>query len=110
MNVAYVEDDEDFLEWVAEDLVACGCNVRTFSNADSLFDYGLNNFDLIIFDRLLGNFDIVEKKVALACREFGFSGKIILYSNNPILNTSSDFDIIIDKCSEVEWNKILERI
>ena len=99
-SIAFIDDEVFFLSRIKQLFEKAGFKVSIFKNTDSFF-YALieeANFDWIIVDRFGRDFDSVRDEFPrIAREEFGFQGKIILYTNSLLEIPLSGFDACISK-------------
>lgn len=110
VSIAVIDDEVQQLERVSSFFKNEYVEIETFSHVDYFYNRLLEyrKFDYIIVDRLGPGFDAVLDNFPEVVRnEFGFSGKIILYSNSKLDDKQC---IRFDKCISKEQVLNLEML
>ncbi len=113
-RIALIEDLPSFQEKLKNQFADLGISLECFSDADSFFAFfeeKHSTIDAVVCDRHLLGFDSVRDRFPDACRYYGFTGKLILYTHDlsPAENKGANhqFDLVIQKDAKVDWREII---
>ncbi len=84
-TIAYIDDEQFYLDALKVALQSSGIAVTTYSHTDEFLmelKAGKTAFDLILVDRFGPHFDAVKDRFDESCRDYGYKGPIVLYSNS----------------------------
>lgn len=101
LTVALIDDESYHLEEVSKKFQDSTIQLVAFTNIDDFYLSLIENnyYDIVVVDRFGPGFDSVEDKFPKIVRdEFGFNGKLVLYSNSVVEAQSSfGFDFALSK-------------
>ncbi len=114
LSIAYVDDEKFYRDALEATLAQSKISVRTFNDTDSLLmelRKGESTFDLLLVDRFGPNFDAVDDRFVESCRDFGYEGPIVLYSNSVTTGTElGGFTKVMDKTKSISADDIMNII
>lgn len=114
MRIAIIDDEEIYRLFIGREMSELGFHSKTFECFEEFFEAiegeYQDTFDVIIVDRIVGNEDSVRDRFAESCRQYGFSGAIILYSNyvkasEESNSLESSFERVLRKGELINWKK-----
>ena len=110
MRIAVIDDEEIYRLFIGKEMSELSFYSKTFSCFDDFLEViegeDRDPFDLVIVDRLVGDEDAVRDRFVESCRNYGFNGAIILYSNYISSSEGSEsFEGVLRKGDLVNWEK-----
>ena len=113
-KIAIVEDQDFYADYLADVIDGYIKNqVKTYYDFEKFYTYFSSNhdqFELVILDRFIQKYDLVNENIVNEVRALGYKGKIILLTSAskhcPAANRQ-DFDLILKKSGGIPWYKIL---
>lgn len=115
LSIVAIDDQQFYQKNLTESLRHPNIEISVFNHTDDFLMHlrsADKNPDLIIVDRFGPGFDVQENKFADSCRDFGYQGPIILYSNSVGDSYKSDpkeFFMVLSKSEDFSL-KLLARI
>lgn len=113
-RIAYIDDEKFYLDALELALKNTPISVVRFKDTDGFLvtlKDGTARFDLVLVDRFGPNFDAVKDRFPESCRDYGYDGPIVLYSNS-VSNTIelAGFSKALDKAQPLSSEKIIKII
>lgn len=113
-TIAYVDDEAFYREALKSALAGSKIHVELFEDTDSLLlalKQDPTKFALLLVDRFGPHFDAVLDRLPESCRDYGYEGPIVLYSNSVTPEMKFDgFARALDKMKSLNADDILNII
>jgi len=112
--IAYVDDEEFYRDALRNALAESTVHVELFEDTDSLLlelKRNKGKFALLLVDRFGPHFDAALDRFPESCRDYGYEGPIVLYSNSVTSDMKFDgFAKAIDKMKALNADDIISML